>query len=134
MADSIIYGLGAKLKKLREEHNFTQRELAVRVKVHRKSISQYENDNLTPKLETLIQLAVIYNVSLDYLVGIGKESYLYLHEFTDKQREAILNHVDALKKNFDYGETKTSDWSSGKLQSIACFYFKKVRYKMGIFA
>jgi len=109
LADSTIYGLGGKLKKLREKHNFTQKEIADRVNVHPKSISQYENDNLTPKLETLIKLAVIYNTSLDYLVGIGKESYLYLHEFTDTQRAFILQNIEGIKKNFDYGDKKTED-------------------------
>ena len=109
LAGYIIYGLGDKLKKLREEHNFTQQEIAERVNVHRKSISQYENDNLTPKLETLIQFAIIYNVSLDYLVGIGKESHLYLHEFTASQREIILQLIELSKKMFDYSETKTSN-------------------------
>ena len=122
LANNIIYGLGSKLQKLREEHNYTQQEIADRVKVHRKSISQYENDNLTPKLETLIQFAIIYNTSLDYLVGIGKESYLYLHEFTDDQRQVILQHIDAIKKNFDYGDKKTSEWSSIKTASSACFF------------
>ena len=100
MADSTIYGLGDKLKKLREKHGFTQQEVADRVKVHRKSISQYENDNLTPKIETLIQLAIIYNTSLDYLAGIGKDSFLYLHEFTDNQRDFILQTIEGLKGNF----------------------------------
>ena len=108
MADSTIYGLGDKLKKLRKKHRFTQKEIAEKVNVHPKSMSGYENDNLTPKTETLIQLAVIYNVSLDYLVGIGKESYLYLHEFTDSQRDFILKTIDGIK-NFNYEHKKTGD-------------------------
>ena len=109
MADNIIYGLGEKLQKLREKHGYTQEEIANRIEVKRNTISRYETDKLTPKIETLIQFAVIYNTSLDFLVGIGKESYLYLHEFTDEQRSYIVKQIDGLKEHFDYGDTKISD-------------------------
>jgi len=101
LADGIIYGLSDKLKQLREKHGFKQEDVANRVDVHTNTISRYENGNLTPKIETLIQLAIIYNVSLDYLVGIGKESYLYLYEFTDCQRNFILKTIEGIKINFD---------------------------------
>jgi len=103
MNNGTIYGLGDKLKKLREKHGFSQKEISERVNVHQNTISRYESDSLTPKLETLIQFAIVYNTSLDYLVGIGKESYLYLHEFTDEQRKSIIQHIDNLKEFFDYG-------------------------------
>ena len=107
MAENIIYGLGDKLKNLREKYGFKQKDIAARVGVDPNTISRYEKDNLTPKLETLIQFAIIYNVSLDYLAGIGKENYLYLHEFTDEQRAFILQTIEGLKQNFDYGNTNT---------------------------
>jgi len=108
MADSTIYGLGDKLRQLRKKHKLTQKEVAEKVSVDPKSVSEYENDRLTPKTETLIQFAVIYNISLDYLVGIGKESHLYLHEFTDSQRDFILKTIEGIK-NFNYEDTKTDD-------------------------
>lgn len=100
MADTVIYGLSDKLKQLRIKHGFTQHEIAKRVNVDRQSVSRYETGNLTPKIETLIQLAIIYNVSLDYLVGIGKESFLSLHEFTDEQQNFILHMIEGIKANF----------------------------------
>ena len=105
MADSTIYGLGDKLKQLREKHHLSQREVASRLNVNRNTISRYENDTLTPSIENLIQFAIVYNTSIDYLLGIGKESYLYLHEFTEDQKEFILQFIHGLKEKFDYGKT-----------------------------
>ena len=109
LAENIIYGLGQKLQQLRNKHGYIQEEIAMRLGVKSNTISRYETDRLTPKIDTLIQFAIIYNTSLDYLVGIGKESYLYLHEFTDAQKLFITQHIDGLKKHFDYGDAKTSD-------------------------
>ncbi|MCL2400643.1 MAG: helix-turn-helix domain-containing protein [Defluviitaleaceae bacterium] len=109
MAEGIIYGLGDKLKKLREKHKFTQKEVAKRMKVTPNTISRYENDEFAPKIENLIQFAIIYNTSLDYLMGIGKESYLYLYEFDDNQRAFILQVIKGIKDNFDYNNSKKGD-------------------------
>lgn len=100
MAEYPIYGLGDKLKALRVKHSFTQQEVADRIGVSRNSINRFENDDLTPALDTLIKLAITFNSSLDYLLGLGKESYLYLYEFTPKQRDFILKLIEGLKENF----------------------------------
>ena len=109
MADRIIYGLGDKLKQLREKHHLTQQEVADRLKVNRNSVSRFENDALTPSTDNLIQFALMYNVSLDYLLGLGKESYLYLHEFSNNQRTFILKMIQGIKENFNYNDTKKDD-------------------------
>ena len=109
MSDAIIYGLGDKLKRLREKHKFTQKEVAKRMNIAPNTISRYENDEFAPKIENLIQFAIIYNTSLDYLIGIGKESYLYLHEFDEKQRAFILAMIEGIKENFNYGDSQNSN-------------------------
>jgi len=107
LADSVVYGLSDKLKQLRKKQKLTQQMLADRLNVDKNTISRYETDRVTPPIENLIQLAIIYNTSVDYLLGVGKESFLYLHEFTDEQKAYILKMIDGLKENFDYGDKKT---------------------------
>lgn len=106
MADSTIYGLGDRLKQLRDKHNLSQQDVANRLQVTRNTVSRYENDTLTPSIDNLIQFAMMYNISVDYLLGIGKESYLYLQEFSENQRAFILQLVQGLRDNFNY---KTGD-------------------------
>lgn len=94
----IIYGLGERLASLRKNHKMTQQEVAAKLGVSSKSISKFENDTLTPSLDNIIKFAIMYNVTTDSLLGLGKDSFLYLAEFTDKQREYLLNIITGLKE------------------------------------
>ncbi len=61
--------LGERLKTLRKEKNLTQEQLAKIIHVGKVSVCCYEKEVRTPSIDTLIDLANIFNVSLDYLVG-----------------------------------------------------------------
>ena len=57
------------IKKLRQERNITQKELAEHLGVNRNAISRYETGKRNPDNETMISLAKYFNVSVDYLMG-----------------------------------------------------------------
>ncbi len=59
----------ANLKKLRNEYNVSQQQLADVVGVSQQSINKYENHNIEPDIETLKTIAKFFNTSIDYLVG-----------------------------------------------------------------
>jgi len=61
--------IGERLAELRKEQRMTQRELAKQLSVSEKTISSYENNHNNPHDEIKIQIAKIFNVSLDYLLG-----------------------------------------------------------------
>lgn len=61
--------LGDRLRALREQSGKTQRELAALLCINRVSYTQYENNKRTPPPDTLRKLAIIFNVSVDYLLG-----------------------------------------------------------------
>lgn len=58
-----------RLKTLREERGFTQQHLAEVLNLTPSAVSHYENGTNEPTIETLIRMADILNVSVDYLVG-----------------------------------------------------------------
>lgn len=58
-----------KLKSIREERNYSQRELAEAIHVSTSTISHYEKGTREPDTTTLIQLSDYLNVSADYLIG-----------------------------------------------------------------
>ncbi len=58
-----------RLKELRREKGLLQKEVAQKIGVSPQSYSFYENWINKPDPETLIKLADIYEVSVDYLLG-----------------------------------------------------------------
>ena len=57
------------LKKLRQDYNLTQEDLAEKINTSRSNIANYENDKNKPSIEVLEKLSKIFNVSIDYLLG-----------------------------------------------------------------
>lgn len=57
------------LKKLRNEMGISQRQLGEQIGVSQQSINKYENHEIEPDIQTLIQMADFFQTSLDYLVG-----------------------------------------------------------------
>lgn len=57
-----------KIKKLRLQKNYTQEDLAVRLHVSRQTISKWEKEITVPSLDTLKELAIIFDVELIYLI------------------------------------------------------------------
>lgn len=57
-----------RIKKLREEFNFTQQDLADRLESSKSVIGLYENEFRKPSMEVLIKLSEIFNCSIDYIL------------------------------------------------------------------
>lgn len=62
--------LPSRLKALRLSHQMTQKELSQRLNVTPKVVSFYELGQRRPPQETLVKIASIFNVSVDYLLGV----------------------------------------------------------------
>ncbi len=60
-----------RLRDLREDHDFTQKQVADKLYMHTTQYRRYESGERTVPLDTAIALCRLYNVSLDYLAGIS---------------------------------------------------------------
>lgn len=65
-----------RLKELRKNKNLTQQELADKIGVNRMTYRNYESGANEPKFRTLLELAKIFNVTTDYLLGTVDENDL----------------------------------------------------------
>ena len=57
-----------KLKELRKQANMTQSQLSEKLGVTGQTVLNWENGVYEPKIEQLIKLADLFNVTIDYLV------------------------------------------------------------------
>ena len=61
--------LAERLKQCRKEKGFTQREVAIYCDITEKTYQNYELMTRDPKVEILLKIADVFEVSLDYLLG-----------------------------------------------------------------
>lgn len=65
---------GNRIAELREQKGWTQEELATTIGISRAALSHYEKNRRKPDFETLTQLADLFQVSIDYLIGRTNQS------------------------------------------------------------
>ncbi len=58
-----------RIRNLREDHDMTQAQVGVYLHISQRSYAHYEAGTRDIPLEILIELANLYQVNLDYLVG-----------------------------------------------------------------
>lgn len=95
-----IYDFGLRLKELREAKQLSQQDVATRLNVGRTTISGYERNIITPSVEQLVRMAVLYNTSLDYMMGLEKRVCFYLDDLSESQQQTVLDVVTRLKQEF----------------------------------
>ena len=61
--------LGQKIKELRNSNGMTQKELSEKLNVTAQAVSRWESDEVEPSVGTIKQMATIFNVSTDELLG-----------------------------------------------------------------
>lgn len=86
-----IFDFGLRLRELREKKRLSQQQLADWLGLTRSSISNYENNTQTPPADTLVRLADIYGVSVDYLLGVknDRKRVLVIEGLTLSQEKAL---------------------------------------------
>ena len=87
---------GERIKRLRLEKGLTQEQVAILLQVNRKAVSHYENNLREPSFAILIQMADLYRVSTDYLLGVEKHYAIYTAGLTDRQYALIRALVTEL--------------------------------------
>ena len=90
--------IGTKLKQLRRQRNISQIALAKQLGVSKSVISSYENDIHLPPYDMLLQMARLFGVSTDYLLGASNNRSINVDGLTETQIEAITMIVRELRE------------------------------------
>ncbi len=90
--------LGDKIKELRISYSLSQVDLAKQLHVSKQTISNWENNNVPPSIDTLVRIATFFNVTTDYLLEFTNKRTLNADGLTDVQIAHIQNIIDDIVK------------------------------------
>ena len=96
----MIKDLPQKLKALRVQYGYSQKQVAEKIGVSPSIVSGYETGERTPSTEILLSLSYLYNVSTDYLFGkqtAAPSASLDISKLSDKQKAALSNLIEAIQ-------------------------------------
>jgi len=93
--------ISERIKKLRQERNWTQAELADKLGIHQKQISAYERSVNLPSTDILIKLAEAFDVTLDYLAfeAKGQQGKLNIQDRELLRRFEMVDTLSDKEKN-----------------------------------
>ncbi len=92
-----MFDFGMRIKELRNNLNLSQSALGEKIGRTKSIVSCYENNTAVPPLEVLVNMAVVFNVSLDYLVGIDKNEMISVSGLNRSQKEILHSLVKEFK-------------------------------------
>ena len=64
-----------RLKNMREDRDWTQEQVAKKMKTTKQQISKYENSKQDMTVQVFRKLCKIYNVSANYILDLPKNGY-----------------------------------------------------------
>jgi len=106
--EDIRKAFGMRLKALRKQKGWTQKELANQIDIRFAQLNKYECGMHIPPIEKLVQLGDVLGVTLDYLIMGNRDQVQTLHNkrlierlqelegFDSGDQEAIITMIDAM--------------------------------------
>jgi transcriptional regulator with XRE-family HTH domain len=93
--------IGERIKLLREKAGYSQSELAKKLCVTRSSVNAWESGISAPTAVYIIELAKLFHVSTDYILGQDASHQLNLSGFTDEEVHLLYSLLDYFDQNKD---------------------------------
>ena len=87
-----------RLKALREAKAFTQADLAKKLGITRSSVNAWELGISIPSTQYIVELASIFDISTDYLLGVDSSATINVSGLTEDDIQIVyqlVNHLQA---------------------------------------
>lgn len=94
--------IGEKIKKYRKEFGITQKELADKLNLRSSTISKYENNQISPSIEILLEISKILNIDIVNIIAEDKSTYI----FNDNILKILIEQRDNKIKGNLYHNTQ----------------------------
>lgn len=91
--------IGEKIALLRSEKKWSQKELGEQVGASRDALGKYERGDIQPPLDVATKMALVFNVSLDYLTGIMEKDPFHDKESIPRELVVLLTKIEKLPKS-----------------------------------
>lgn len=88
-----------RIKALREARGWTQAELARRMNMTRNGINSWEQGLSMPSPPSLVDLAKLFSVSTDYLLGVENHSTVNVTGLNEEDVALLARLADRLREN-----------------------------------
>lgn len=86
-----------RIKELREKNNLTQSSLAKKLNVTRSSVNAWEMGISVPSTALIVELAKLFQVSTDYLLGLNKNVSLDISSLNDREIMILYDLIQYFK-------------------------------------
>ena len=91
--------LNERIKELRQSYGMSQVELAKHLGVSKQCVSNWENDNVLPSVDMLVQIAKCFRVTCDYLMGLENTQRIDISGLTEDEIAHIKLLINDLTKS-----------------------------------
>lgn len=88
-----------RIKALREARGWTQAELARRMNITRNGVNSWEQGLSMPSPSCLVDLAKVFSVSTDYLLGVERLETVNVTGLNEKDVAMLAQLADRLREN-----------------------------------
>ena len=89
--------IAERIKHLREKNNLTQSSLAKKLNVTRSSVNAWEMGISVPSTALIVDLAKLFHVSTDYLLGLNEHATLDISSLNDKETMILYELIEYFK-------------------------------------
>lgn len=86
-----------RIKNLREDCKLTQSELAKKLNITRSSVNAWEMGVSVPSTTYLIELAQLFHVSTDYLLGLSENNSIDISFLSEEEISILYNLIQYFK-------------------------------------
>ena len=94
-----LFLLADKIKSMREQLGITQAELARKLGLTRSSINGWEMGLSVPSTQYIVELAKLFHISTDYLLGMEQGAVLNIDNLTEKEVSVLIDLVACFNAN-----------------------------------
>lgn len=94
-----MYQIAERISYLREKNQLTQATLAKKLGISRSAVNAWEMSLSVPSTQKIVELAQLFHVSTDYLLGQNEGVCVDISKLDNEEREVVFRLVECFTKN-----------------------------------